>query len=97
MSTSRNIGLVQKPPILLLYATTRGNWEGKLPDPEVVGVIGVGMICWHLEGIASISVEDFGAGISLEVALASAGPAISVMPMIGTEGGEGDMDEAADG
>ena len=41
--------------------------------------------------------EGFGAGISLKVALASAGPAISIMPTIGTEGGEGDMDEAASG
>ena len=56
-----------------------GNWEGKLLDLEVVGEIGIGMICQHLEGVASVSVEGFGAGISL----------------IGTEGGEGNMDEAA--
>ena len=73
------------------------NWEGKLPDFEVVGEIGVGMICWHLEHVASVSVEGFGAGISLEVALASASPTVSVMTAIGTEGGEGDMDEAAGG
>ena len=51
------------------------------------------MICWHLEGIASVSVEGFEAGISLQVALASAGPTVSVTPAIGTEGG--DMDKAA--
>ena len=74
-----------------------GNWEGKLPDLEVVGVIGIGMICQHLEGIASVYVEGFGAGISLKVALASSSPTISVMPTIGTEGGEGNRDEAASG
>ena len=71
--------------------TTMGNWEGKLPDLEVVGRIGIGMICWHLEGIPSVSLEGFGAGIPLEVALVSASPTVSVMPTIGTEGGEGDM------
>ena len=55
------------------------------------------MICQHLEGIASVSVESFRAGISLKVALASASPAVSITPAIGTEGGEGNMDEAAGG
>ena len=77
--------------------TTISNWEGKLPDLEVVGVIGIGIICQHLEGITSVSVGDFGAGVSLEVTLASASPTISVMPTIETGGSEGNMDKAASG
>ena len=73
------------------------NWEGKLPDLEVVGEIGIRMIHQHLEGVASVSVEGFGVGISLKVALASAGSTVSIMPMIGTEGSEGNMDNAAGG
>ena len=64
-----------------------GNWGGKLLDLEVVEAIGIGMICQHLEGIASVSVDVFGAGISLVVALASASPTVSVTPMIGIKGG----------
>ena len=74
-----------------------GNCEGKLLDLEVVGEIGIRMICWHLEDIASVSVEGFGAGISLKVALTSASSAVSLASTIGTDGGEGDMDEAASG
>ena len=37
------------------------------------------MIHQHLEGVASVSVEGFGAGISLKVALASASPTVSIM------------------
>ena len=74
-----------------------GNWEGKLLDLEVVGVIGIELICQHLEGITSVSVEGFGNGISLKVVSASVGPTISVTLVIGTGGGEGDMDEAASG
>ena len=83
--------------IASLGTTTMHNWEGKLPDLEVVGEITVGMICQHLEGIASVSVEGFGAGISLKVALTSVGPTVSITPTIGTKGGEGNMDEAASG
>ena len=74
-----------------------GNWEGKLPDLEVVGEIGVWMICQHLEGVASVSMEGFEAGILLKVALASASSTVSITPTIGTEGGEGNVDEAAGG
>ena len=74
-----------------------GNWGGKFLDLKVVGAIGVGMICQHLEGKASVSVEVLGAGISLVVALASASPAVSVTPMIGTKGGESDMDKVVGG
>ena len=74
-----------------------GNWGGKLLDLAVVGAIGVGMICQHLEGVASVSVEVWGAGILLVVALASASPTVSIMPTIGTEGGEGDIDKVVGG
>ena len=55
-----------------------GNWEGKLPDLEVKWEIGIGMICQCFEGIPSVPVEVFGAGISLKVTSASANPTVSI-------------------
>ena len=77
--------------------TTTGSWGGKLPDLEVGGEIGKGIICCHLGKVASISEDVFGCDILLAKALASTGPAVSVIPMIGTDGGEDGVNEVVDG
>ena len=80
-----------------LGTTSIGRWEDGLLDLEVVGGIGVGMMCWHLEVVGSFCERDIGASTPLKVAVASVDPFVSVTPAIGMVGGEGDMEVVANG
>ena len=71
-----------------------GRWAAGL---EVVGGIGIGMMHQHLEVMGSFCEGDVGACTPVEVAEASVGPFVSVMPTIGTVEGEGDMEVVANG
>ena len=74
-----------------------GSLEGKLLDLDGIVGIGTGIIQQHLGEAASISADIVGGEILLVEALASIGPSISVIPVIGTEGGEEGIDEVIDG
>ena len=74
-----------------------GSLEGKLLDLDVAVGISTGIIQCHLGEPASISIDIVGSEILLVEALASTGPSISVIPVIGTEGGEVGIDEVVDG
>ena len=54
--------------------TVIGRWEDGLLDLEVVGGIGVGMMCQHLEVVGSFHEGDVGAYTPLKVAATSIGP-----------------------
>ena len=71
--------------------------EDKLLDLDVVVGIGTGIIQQHLGETASTSVDIVGGKVLLVEALASAGPSVSVIPVIGTEGSEEVTDKVADG
>ena len=74
-----------------------GRWEEGLLDLKVVGGIGIGIMCQHLEVMSSFCAGDVGACTPLKVAVASVGSFVSVTPAIGMTGGEGDMEVVADG
>ena len=80
-----------------LGKTVMGSLEGKLLDLDVVVGIGTGIIQQYLGEAASISADVVGGKNLLVEALASTGPSISVIPAIGTEGGEEGIDEIVDG
>ena len=77
--------------------TMTGSLEGKLLYLDVVVGISPGIIPWCLGETTSSSVDIVGGEIWLVEALASAGPSVSVIPAIGTEGGEEGVDKVADG
>ena len=74
--------------------TTNSSLDGELLALEVAAGIGMGMILQHLEGATSMSVKAVGGDVLLVEALTSIGSAISVTPIIGTEGVETGTDEA---
>ena len=61
-------------------------WADGLLDLNVVGGMGIGMMCWHLEDVDSFCERGVSACTPLKVAVASVGPFISVTPTIGTVG-----------
>ena len=74
-----------------------GSLEGRLVDLGVVVGISTGIIQRCLGETVSTSVDIVGGKILLAEALASAGPLISVIPVIGTEGSEEGIGKVADG
>ena len=77
--------------------TIIGRWEEGLLDLEVVGGIGIRIMCQGLEVVGSFCVGDVDACTQLKVAVASVGPFVSMTSTIGMVGGEGDMEVVANG